>query len=98
MLGWNGALEGDAFGFGHDVAVPVLGEIEALFLLQRRLQVLGAPDEAGLALLADAAAENRLDENFAALGDEVLDLLLASFRAEHSRGRKVHDLQELRSI
>ena len=68
MLGRNGALEGDAFGFGHGIAMAMLGKIEALLLLQRCLQVFGAPDQPGLALLANASAENRLDENLAALG------------------------------
>ena len=31
------------------VADPVLGEIQALFFLQRRLKVLGAPEQTGLA-------------------------------------------------
>ena len=68
-----------------DVADRVFGEIQALLFGQRRLQVLGAADQAGLALLADAALEDRLDEDRAAAVDQVLDLVIAGFRSEHSR-------------
>jgi hypothetical protein len=48
------------------------------------LQIL-ARREARLALLADAALEQRLDEYRAVAVDQRLDLLLARVRAEHLR-------------
>jgi hypothetical protein len=76
----------------------VLDEVEALFLLERCLQVGGASDQAALALLADPALEDRLDEHRAAALDQGLDLVLARFGAEHLGRREVDEPQQLRAV
>ncbi len=98
MLGRHGALEGDALGFRDRIAVAMLGEVKALLLLQRGLQVLGAADEPSLALFAHAAAENRLHKNFTTRGQQFLYLVFASLRSQHVGSRKVDKLQEPRTV
>ena len=73
---------------GDLVAVAVLAEVQALLLGERGLQVGGAADQTGLALLAHAALEHRLDEHLPVLGDQRLDLRLACVGAEDLRCRE----------
>ena len=63
VLGRHPGLEGHAVRLGIGVAVPVLAEVEPLLLGQRLLQRPRLADQPGLAFLADAAAEHRLDED-----------------------------------
>ena len=56
----------------------MLGEIQPFLLGQRGLEVARPADQPGLALLADAALEHRLDEDLAVAVDERLDLVLAT--------------------
>jgi hypothetical protein len=85
MLSGHRTLEGHAVGLVEIVADPVLGEIKPFLLLERCLKVLGAPQQPRLALLADAALEDRLDENGAVPGDQVLDLAFRSRRPQDFR-------------
>src|SRR5207253_1116649 len=85
VLRGNRAFEGHAIRLGGLVAVPMLDEIEALFFLERGLEILGAPQQAGFALLADTSLEHRLHEYRAVTLDQCLDFLLAGVRAQHFR-------------
>ena len=98
VLGRHGALEGHPVGLGHDGSDPVLDEVEPLLLLERRLQVGGPTEQPGLALLADAALEHRLDEDAAVAVDERPDLFLAGVGAEDLRGREPGELKQLGSM
>jgi hypothetical protein len=98
VLGRHAAFEADAIGLGDDVAVAVLGEVQALLLGERLRQRGGTPDEPGLALLADRAPEQRLDEHLAMAPDQVLDLVLAGIRAEHFGRWEVDVLQQRRAV
>ena len=98
VLGRHRGLEGHAVGLGDDVADPMLDEIEPLLLLQRGLEVGRAPEQAGLALLADAALEHRLDEHRAVAVDQALDLVFAGVGAENFRRRKARELQQLGAV
>jgi hypothetical protein len=71
----------------------VLDEIEPLLLRESGLQVGGAAEEAGFALLADAALEHRLDEHAAVAVDERPDLFLTGIGAENLRGRESGELE-----
>ena len=44
MLGRDAAFEGNAVGFGDHVAMPIFDKVEALLLLERRLEVRDAAD------------------------------------------------------
>ncbi len=92
------ALEGDAVRLGRLIAVTVLDEVQPLLLLERGLQVARAAEEPGLALLADATLEQRLDEHRAVAIDQRLDLLLARVRAEHLRDGKAGKAEELGAV
>ena len=81
VLRGNRAFEGHAIRLGGLVAVPMLDEIEALFFLERGLEILGSPQQAGFALLADTPLEHRLHEYRAVTLDQCLDFLLAGVRA-----------------
>ena len=94
MLGGHGALESHAIGLGGLIAVPVFGEVQALLFLQRGLQVARASDESGLALLANAALEQRLHEHGAMPIDHCLDLFFACIGAEHFGRGKAAELQQ----
>jgi hypothetical protein len=98
VLGRHTAFEADAVGLGLDVAVLVLGEVQALLFGQCARQVGGAADQAGLALLADRALEERLDEDLAVAPDQVLDLVFAGVRAQHLGGGEARELKKFRSI
>ena len=94
-LGRHRALEGDAVGLGGEVAGAVLDEIEPLFLFQGSLEIGGAAEQAGLALLAHAALEDRLDEDRSVAADQRLDLVLARRRAEDLRRGMAREPGEL---
>ena len=98
VLGGHAGFEGHAVGLGLDVADLVLGEVQAFLLGQRGLQVLRAAEQAGLALLADAALEYRLDEDQAVLVDQRLDLLLAGVGAEHFGGGEAREFEQTRAV
>ena len=98
VLGGNAGLEGDAIRLGIGVAVAVLGEVEPLLFGQRGLEVAGLADEPGLALLADAAAEDRLDEDQAVAGDQVLDRVFAGVGPEHLGRGEVDVAEQPRSV
>ena len=98
VIGRDRRLEGDALRLGGDVAVGVLGEEQPLALGQRRLQVPGLADQAGLALLADGTFEDRLDEDHAVPVEHGLDLGLAGVGAEHLGHREVDEAQELGAV
>src|SRR5262245_65137153 len=98
VLGGDSALESDAIGLGPRIAVLVLDEIKPLLLLERGLEVARTADQAGLALLADAAAKYRLYENELMAIDEVLDLILCRLRSEYFGCGKVHVLEQRRPI
>src|SRR5262249_34823603 len=98
VLGRHRALEGDPVGLGGDMADAVLDEIESLLLLERGSQILGAAEQPRLALLADAALEDRLHEDRAMAVDERLDLLLAGIGAEPLRSREPGELQQLCAV
>ena len=98
MLGRHPRLEGHAVGLGLDVADLVLGEIEPLLLGQRGLQVAGPPQQTGLALLADASLEDRLDEDQAMLVDQGLDGFFAGVRAQHVGGREAREFKQARAM
>jgi len=98
VVGRHAGLEGDAVGLGAGVAVAVFGEVQALLLGKRGLEIAGPADQIGLALLADAAAEQRLDEDQAVAADQVLDLVLARVRPQHLRGRESDMAEQPRSV
>ena len=98
VLGRHAALEGHAVGFGEGVAVAVLGEVEALLLGQRAAQIGGSADQSRLALLADAALEQRLDEDLAVALDQIPDLVFRGVGAEHLGGRKVDVPEQRRPV
>src|SRR5262249_28051832 len=98
VLGGDTALESDSVRLGPRVAVLVFDEVKPLLLFERGLEVARAADQAGLALLADAAAKYRLYENELMAVDEALDLLLCSLRSEHFGCGKVHVLEQRRTI
>jgi hypothetical protein len=83
VLGRDRGLERDAVRLGELVAVTVFDEVEALLLLERGLQVLRAAQQAGFALLADAALEHRFDEDLAMAVDQRLDRLFARVGTQH---------------
>ena len=93
MLGGNRAFEGHAVGLRDLVAVTVLDEVETLLFLERRLEILGAAEKPGLALLAHPALEHRLDEHRAVPLDQRLDLFLAGVGTEHFGCGKAGELQ-----
>ena len=98
VLGRHPRLEGHAVRLGIGVAVPVLAEIEPLLLGQRLLQRPRLADQPRLALLADAAAEHRLDEDQPVPVDQVLDRILGGVRPEHLRGREVDVGEQSRAV
>ena len=98
VLGRHPGLEGHAVRLGMGVAVPVLAEIEPLLLGQRLLQRPRLADQPGLALLADPAAEHRLDEDQPVPVDQVLDRILGSVRPEHLGGREVDVGEQSRAV
>ena len=98
VVGRDGGLEGDALRLGGDVAVGVLGEVEALALGQGGLQVPGLADQPGLALLADGTFEDRLDEHHAVPVEHRLDLGLGGVGPEHVGHREVDEAQELGAV
>jgi hypothetical protein len=55
-------------------------------------RVGGFADQAGLAVLAHAAAKHRLDEDLAMALDQLLDLALGRIGAEHLGGRKLRSV------
>ena len=97
-LGRHRAFEGDAVGLGGEVAGAVLDEIEPLFLFQGGLEIGGAAEQAGLALLAHAALEDRLDEDRSVAADQRLDLVLARRRAEDLRRGMARELEQPRAV
>ena len=98
MLGRHAALEGNAIRLRGDGAVGVLGEEQPLLLADRGLEVACPADEAGLALLADATAEHRLDEDLPVPVEEPLDLVLARAWTQHLGHRKADMPEQRRAI
>ena len=98
VLRRHARLEGHALRLGDHVADAVLGEEQPLLLLQRGLEVLGPAEQARLALLADAALEDRLQEDHAVALDQRLDLGLGGLGAEHLRAREAHEAKQLRAV
>jgi len=96
VLGRHPAFEGDAVGLGHGVSVPMLREIETLLFRQRGFQIGRLADQAGFALLAHAALEQRLDEDELVPVEQILDLIFGRAWSEHFRGRKFHMRQQAR--
>lgn len=82
-FGGDAGLEGHAVGLRDDIAVVMGGEIQTLLFLQRRLEVTGLADQAGLSLLADAALEQWFDEDQLVTGNEILDVVFACIRSQH---------------
>jgi hypothetical protein len=80
------------------VADRVLGEVEPFLFRQRGLQVLGAAEQAGLALLADTALEHGLDEDQPVLVDEGLDLFLAGPGPQDLGGGEAHEFEQARAV
>ena len=76
----------------------VLDEVKPLLLLKCGLEVACPSNQAGLALLADAAAKDRFYENELVAVDEVLDLVLGRTRSEYFGCGKVHVLEQRRTI
>ena len=52
------AFESHAIGLGHLIAMPVLYEVQPFLLGQRRFQITGPSDQAGLVLLAHTGLMN----------------------------------------
>ena len=98
VLGGDAGLEGDPVRLGIGIAVAVLGEIEPLLLGERGLQVAGGADQPGLALLAHAAAEHRLDEDQPVPVDQRLDRVLARVRPQHLGPGETHVVEQFRAI
>ena len=90
VLGRHSALERHAVSLGNRVAVAMLDKVESFLFGQRRSQIGGLADQAGLALLANAAPEHRLDEDDFVAADQVLNLVLARIRTQHFRGGEIH--------
>ena len=76
----------------------MLGEVQPLLLRQCGLEVARAAEQAGLALLADAALEHGLDEDFPVAVDQGLDLFFAGGRSEDFGGRKADELQQAGAV
>ncbi len=76
----------------------MLGEEQALLFGQGGLQVARPADQPSLALLAHAAAEQRLDEHLAVPIDQVLDLVFRRAGAQHFRRGEVDVPEELGSV
>ena len=77
-----------AVGLGGGVAVAMLGEIQAFFLRKGGAQIAGLADQPRLALLADAAAKDRFDEQQAVTVDHRLDLVFGRIGSKHfGRGK-----------
>jgi hypothetical protein len=93
VLRGHGAFERHAVGLGHLVAVAMLDEVEPLLFLQRRFQIRSPAEETGLALLADATFEDRLDEHRAVAVDQRFDFVFGGTRTEHLGGGKLDELQ-----
>ena len=98
MLGRNTPLEGHAIGLRDGITVTMCGEIQALLLLQCRLEVSGLADQAGLSLLADAALEQWLDEDQLVASDETLDVVLTCVRSQHLGAWKIDVTEKLRPV
>lgn len=98
MLGRYSALESHAVGLGDRISVPVFDKIQPLLLLERRLEIGRLADEAGLALLADAASEQRLDEDELVPIDQALDLVFGRTRTQDLGRRKLDMLEQSSSI
>ena len=89
MLGRHAVLEGDAVRLGAGIAEAVLDEIEPLLLLQRGLEVARLADQPGLAFLADAALEHRLDKNQLVSIDQALNFVFRCAGTENFGGREI---------
>ena len=98
MLGRHAGFEGHPVGLGDVVAHAVLGEVQALLLLQRGAQIGRTSEQSGLPFLADAALEHRLDEYRPTLADERLDLVVGRRRTEDLGGGEPDELEQLRSV
>ena len=98
VLGWYSSLEGDAIGLGDGVADPVLDEEQALLLFERGSEVRRTADQARLAFLADAALEDRLDEDHAGALDQSANLLFARTGIEDLGGRIPDETQHPGSV
>src|SRR4051794_24264980 len=98
VLRRHGPLERDPVRLRHLVAMAMLDEVQTLLLGERAAQILGAPDQARLSLLADATLEYRLDEYRAVPIDQRLDLLFTGIRPEDFRARKAGELEKLRAV
>ena len=98
VLGRDAALEGDAIGLGDRIAVPMLDEIQPFLFLQRGLEVRRLADQAGLALLADAAAKQRLDEDELMPVDQALNLILGRARPQNLGSGELDIVEQSRPV
>ena len=98
VLGGDAALERDAIGLGDRIAVPMLDEIQPFLLFQRGLEVGRLADQAGLALLADAAAKQRLDEDQLVPVDQALNLILGCARPQNLGSGELDMFEQPRSV
>src|SRR5207247_489557 len=89
-LGRHSALESHPVGLGHNISMAMLREIKALLLRQCRLQIARLADQAGLALLADSAFEERFNEDQLVPVDESLDLVFRGIRTQDFGCWEVH--------
>ena len=78
----NSSLEGHSVGLYRGVPERMLDEVKPLLFLEGGRDVLRPAYEAGLALLAYAALEDRLYKHLAASLDEVFYIVHARFRPE----------------
>ena len=76
----------------------MLDEVQPFLFPQRGLEVARPADQTGLALLADAAPKQRLDEDELVAVDQALDLVLRCAGSEHFGGGEIHMLEKLRTI
>ena len=88
MFGRHAGLEGDAIGLGIGIAVAMFREIEPFLFGQGGLQIGGLANQPGLALLANTAAKQGLDEDQPVAVDQALDIVFAGIGAEDFGCRK----------
>ena len=98
MLGRHAGLEGHAVRLRRRVAVAMLDEEQSLAFGEGGAQVGRFADQPGLALLADAALEHRLDEDELVPIDEVLDLSLGRGGTEDLGDRKIDVPHKRRAV
>src|SRR5262249_15932296 len=95
VLRRDAAFEGNTVGLGDQVPVPIFDEVETFSLPESRFQVGRPADQAELAPFADAAVEQRLDENLFVTIDQSFDVIRGCGRAQSFRDWEV-DVSEQR--